>query len=176
MACVHICSVRKYTCGCDVTPRPPPFTVRANIAKSRVPMSPSVTSPGERPSREARLPLPPPLIVLKKSRESNDSQSSMDLLLMDEPLIEAANDLASDSWSRTGLNRSSRNWSTSDACDGTRTRLTCDAIIYYNPKIRKLNRWKKSVEAQKKKGFNGYIILYDLRMRLIFFFFGNVHF
>jgi hypothetical protein len=27
------------------------------------------------------------------------------------------------------LNRSSRNWSTSDACDGTRTRLTCDANL-----------------------------------------------
>lgn len=132
--------MRKHTCCCDATPRPPPFTVRANIAKSSVPMSPSAASRGDGLSREARLPPPPPppFIVLKKSRESNDSQSSTDLLLTeDDPLIEAANDLASDSWSRTGLKRSSRNWSTSDACDGTRTRLTCDAIIIvYNPKIR----------------------------------------
>ena len=48
------------------------------------------------------------------------------------PRIEAARDLASDNPSsmfpsRTGMKRSSRNWSTSDAWLGTRTRRTCEA-------------------------------------------------
>jgi len=119
-----------HTCCWEVTPRPPPFTVLANIEMSNDDVSKSASCDGLSSDLHARLVSivrpPPPFMLLAKSRESKDSQSSTDLLF-DEPLMDAAIDLASDNWSRTGLNRSSRNWSTSEACDGTRTRLTCDA-------------------------------------------------
>lgn len=99
-------------CCCEATPRPPPLTVRANIEMSND-GSKSSSCNGLSLDLNARLlsidrSRPPPFILLAKSRESRDSQSSTDLLF-DEPLIDAASDLASDSWSRTGLNRSSRN-------------------------------------------------------------------
>lgn len=101
----HRPPVRTRTCCWEAIPRPPPFTDLANMAKSTSPTSSSSSSsPYPSPS-----PPPPPLMVLTKSRESRDSQSSRDLLLDDEPLMDAASDLASDNWSKTGLNRSSRN-------------------------------------------------------------------
>lgn len=136
------------TCCWEATPRPPPFTVLANIATSTAGSSSpsSITtsqdrelSPEPQRTRGTQWPVlqPPPFIVRANSRESKDSQSPTDLPLDEPPLMDAANDLASDNWSNTGLNRSSRNWSTSEACDGTRTRLTCDAI---NPKQKSRSR------------------------------------
>lgn len=118
------------TCCWDATPRPPPFMVLTNIDVSKDDFGTSSSSKCWLSSlnfgRSMLIFRPPSFIDWAKSLGSNDSKSSMDLLF-DEPLMEAAKDLASDSWSSTGLNRSSRNWSTSDACDGTRTRLTCEA-------------------------------------------------
>jgi len=113
----EIWQVVVHTCCWDATPRPPPFKVLANIV-----MSNSGSSMSDEPSSRG-----PPLVVSEKSWEFKDPQSSTDFLPLDEPLMDAARDRASDSWSKTGLKRSSRNWSTSEACDGTRTRLTCDA-------------------------------------------------
>jgi len=81
-------------------PLPPPFTVLANIEMSNDDGSNSPSIDGISSNFEARLvsidrPLPP-FILLTKSRESKDSQSSTDLLF-DDPLIDAAKDLASDS-------------------------------------------------------------------------------
>lgn len=56
--------------------------------------------------------------------------------------MEADNERASESWSKTGLNKSSRNWSTSEAWEGTRTLRTCDATNFYN--------WKTSLGTLEK--------------------------
>lgn len=53
-----------------------------------------------------------------------------ELGLSTPPFIDVMRERASDRSSRfsnTGENRSSKNWSTSDACDGTRTRRTWEA-------------------------------------------------
>jgi hypothetical protein len=73
------------------------------------------------------------------------------------PLIDAASERASDSSSRlpssTGINRSSRNWSTSDACEGTRTRRTCDAAQNFNQK--KYEKRNFSFERTEGRGLTG---------------------
>lgn len=79
----HVTTPCRTCCCWDAMPRPPPFTVLANAATSHDDVE---------------------LLSIASSTVGWPWSS-----LRDEPLMDAANDLASDSWSSTGLNRSSKN-------------------------------------------------------------------